>query len=527
MLFLSSMTDHHHQQQEQEEQQELAEEIYPPLNPICMPEILHRCGRFMTRASLLRSILVCHQWHFNLLPQLWSSVQMSFHDKPVKYPHSTVFEDNASSVLALSVSSRFFMEFPDGCCIVCPRLQLLTIMHGTTRDSTFVDDSKVKLIRDHQSTLRALSINRVSALDLIDVITGCPQLEELTIGLLQMESEQRWLPLYEHLFSRMKVLSIGETRIGDSGALNDPIALAKTPNGMNVNLRKLDLGTFPDRNDLLPHLISILRSPGLDSLRLKSPSFGWMEWLADEVSSRRFTAPLDRLALPGRYFEDRHLEAILLGLPGLFRLDLSETNFSMDTLTLLRNDLPETMSFLQELDLRHCQQVTGNVVQELLSSLSGLEIFAADYVTDIDILDGGWSWACVGLKQLTLGVVLCREMTQDLVLAQIGRLERLQELDMILKEKHPYWESSSEKVRNLALTRGQGLDRLKNLCRLKSFKAHSHDDFPWKAAEASWALRNWVALEELELRGLGMEARQILVARSVRVHDVPVYTKHN
>ena len=523
------MTDQQQQQQEpqQQEEDQHAVDTYPPLNPICMPEILHRCARFMTRASLLRSILVCHQWHFNIKPQLWASVHMSFHDKPVKYPHSTVFEDNASAVLDLSISSRFFLEFPDGSIIVCPRLRSLTIKHDTACDSKFVDDSKVKLIKDHQSTLRFLSINRVSSVDIVDAIAGCPLLEELTIGRLELDSERRWLKFQEQLLSRMKVLSIGETRISDSGFINDPVVLSKVPSAINTNIREMDMGTFPARGHILFHITSMMRNPQLISLRAKSPDIGWMEWLADEISSRRFTALLERLAFPGRNFEDRDLRAVLVGLPGLSRLDLSGTDFSLDTLTMLRNDLPETMSFLQELDLRDCHQVTGQVVQELLSSLSGLENFAADYVTDIDLLDGGWSWACFGLKRLTLGVVLCREMTQDLVLAQIGQLEGLRELDVTLRDKHPHWKSTTNKVRNLALTLDQGLGRLRNLCRLKSFKAHSHDDFPWKAAEASWALQNWVALEELQLRGLDIEARQILVARSVAVHHVAASPKQD
>ncbi|KAG0046916.1 hypothetical protein BGZ83_007944 [Gryganskiella cystojenkinii] len=176
------------------------------------------------------------------------------------------------------------------------------------------------------------------------------------------------------------------------------------------------------------------------------------------------------------------------------------------------------------LDLQACDNASGDIIQEILSSMPALTIFKAEKISDEDVLrDGKRPWVCLRLRVLSLGLVLKNQDGNDGVfLTQLARLEQLEELNlgMLYTMSRYRWIVDDDDEANmpryfLRFALDRGLDQLKKLRQLRRLEGTDMDTFTWSRDEARWVLENWVNFKELSCVGIDAEAEKLLLERGV------------
>ena len=177
------------------------------------------------------------------------------------------------------------------------------------------------------------------------------------------------------------------------------------------------------------------------------------------------------------------------------------------------------MGRLKELNLCYCALVNGVIVLEILcSEMPSLEVFRADYVSDLDMIQDPRPWSCVGLKELRLAFILPGRVrtigegggggegsnSDNIVFTQLSRLTHLRRLSTSLTGvlyHHDNGQIQLPEVQDrpdycMSFTLDRGLDRLKSLKQLEEILGHRYHLTPWTEAEACWILKHWVSLKQ-------------------------------
>ncbi|KAG0042287.1 hypothetical protein BGZ83_000685 [Gryganskiella cystojenkinii] len=201
------------------------------------------------------------------------------------------------------------------------------------------------------------------------------------------------------------------------------------------------------------------------------------------------------------------------------------------------------LSTITVLDLDDCSLLSGSQVQDILCSITSLEVFRVDYLRGWNLERDRRSWVCLGLKELSLGFVRRTRRGQCLFLDQLSRLLRLEVLnlhksDSVIDEDEEVLEvvcdtvheesdrrnlvvdANSKCQRNLLLTMMESLECLRPLRRLRHLKGpnnHRWNDSKkncmhcaWTGAEARWAVENWMGLEEMSSIRMTRGAKDVL-----------------
>ncbi|KAG0041517.1 hypothetical protein BGZ83_001699, partial [Gryganskiella cystojenkinii] len=212
-------------------------------------------------------------------------------------------------------------------------------------------------------------------------------------------------------------------------------------------------------------------------------------------------------------FSNEDFKAVLESLPVLTELSLQGTNFDSQSWETLK-EVPRYMTTLKTLDIRKCRQAKGPLILIILSSISSLEDFSADYISDSDLLEPLspvvqqsplQPWVCLGLKKLAISVyfpdpcsLAANQATERTFYSLLSKMEQLEELDL----NYCPTFLDARKDCYLKLTLAYGLDELKNLRRLRVLKGPSsrfgRNSNMWTAKEGQWVKEHWKGLRQIQ-----------------------------
>ncbi|KAG0045516.1 hypothetical protein BGZ83_009292 [Gryganskiella cystojenkinii] len=436
--------------------------------------------------------------------------------------------------------------------------------------------------------------SNTSNIGLLDALKDCPNLEIL--GLRKVDhSPEQWLDFYDTLWSRLRILSLGGEENDDDFADFGTWFQNRMHSNLSKRLRFLkesecpqDLTLFTRRSNTALdefQMFLLLMFPGLKRLtwqlavgyypidnhnrnrnhhdaeddevnirnhyECKTPMSILAFMTVAETRDRLCLRHLESLTVPNRYFDSLDFKIVIEFMLHLRELDLRGTNFDESSwITLKATDRYQYQ--LRVLNIHNCSQVTGAVIQDMLSSMPNLEVLEADYITDSDILQDRLQpqlqshqppslqprpWVCLGLKTLNLAILIFEQptmTTQPMILDRIATLEKLECWNMIIPytvlerivhdrtdsgDYQSYNDDNGDKETNLEshylrLTLEQGLDRLKDLSHLKHILVSMSSSLaPWSESEARWVKRHWKDLEGMCGFVLDDKAREILWAQ--------------
>ncbi|KAG0049267.1 hypothetical protein BGZ83_005908 [Gryganskiella cystojenkinii] len=558
----------------------------PPPHPsperphaLAIPEIIILVGEYMDNRSLTICLCVSKQWHRVLLPRFWHSLELSFGDPE---PSFEVFQKHSHLIRELVIFAMYNLVYYDGDDLVCPNLQVLEINQASGEFFCKLYDPDLEdLLSKHQSTVRTLSVQIETSPGMWNDLTEYgPQLKELFLEQAVFDTAQQWKELYKNLWSRLTKLTMGYNRLeeGERGEEEEEeeddtkvIYRKSTEEGegenVSVEALLLQLASITFQSDEVDLVIEtflqdlslcnshegdvetmirlqcllIQNSPELTRLRWETdwnwhdPDMMPMAMLATAINSGTCRPrKLKHLLLANAPFCDPDFKVVLEAMTttGLTTLYLNRTGFGSGSWSVLKNiKTPHHLTTLQALHVGE-PGVTGEMVQEILTSMPNLEVFESGMLQGSDLLADTRPWVCTKMTSLSLGFEPTRNGTidEDLFLSRLGRLERLEDLNlgieyttglrpyrlMLVQEDEQGNEEGGEKRGGII---GRcGLDLLKSLRRLKYLTGPSDKYFTWTIAEARWALEHWPRLEELSEVDVESKACRLLIDHNVTLH---------
>ncbi|KAG0041193.1 hypothetical protein BGZ83_002177, partial [Gryganskiella cystojenkinii] len=570
-------------------------------SPVTIREIMLHIGSFLNARSLRNSLCVSKDWYITLYPLLWQRIYL-WQDpdefNPDIGPSFLNLRQHASLVKCLKVYSH---EFAVSCGpdpndgdnpLFFPNLAVLEI---DTHYKKPLNDCKILTFMErHQATIMDLTLSSLCMVELTPLLAHeLPLLTRLSIKYWDFHGlPSVFMDQYNTLWSRLLSLSLYEFNLFNNAGeqwwtLWETAELLERARPTKLQeLVMISDYHRPDLEEIRLQLLLILNSPNLARLvwatacagcdtgvdeEAEEVEQGPMAQMAGVITSGRFhqgrQQQLESLGLGRSEFRIQDMEIILNSFQtSLKELSLNSTNFGEDSWILIKYQYPRYLSSLTVLDLEGCSLLKGSQVQDILCSVTSLEVFKADYLKRSNLEVDRRSWVCLSLKELSLGFVIqqsqrnCREddgdrrRGQDLFLDQLSRLSRLKvlllskyiarsKLDMengdeetqeVEKESAidnaessdpPYPSATSvdfECQMKLLLTLAFGLDRLKTLRRLRRLeapKSHLWNDKTncktcvWTEVDALWAVENWKGLDELSNIRMTREAKDILEER--------------
>ncbi|KAG0047019.1 hypothetical protein BGZ83_007851 [Gryganskiella cystojenkinii] len=553
-----------------------------------IPEILICVGQFLDRRSLVNCLQVCEEWYRLLLPLNWATVgvfsayQDGIHPCPSYhqlYKHMTMIRqldvyfsddvrlvfDRSGAEIEDSPTDAEHAHLPSSTSLspspslssqllLCPNLTSLTVCFYDPPTGK-AEQSLLAMVQRHGSSLRSVSYKGSSVTkSFLEVLNNsCNILRSLTLHEMDNLKAGPWMDLYG-LWSRLKVLSLGTWcdygSLG-SGPSNTTI-LSWLKYAHKTTIQDLELSTKRVEKDAVV-MAMVLRMQQL--LILKSPSLVRLAWrvvndpdilspfellvenIVDHQGGQGFQQ-LESLEVPcSKNIENVQFKLLLGAMPVLKELHLGRSGFNLGSWKVLRDDYPRLLTRLTRLNLEHCVQIRGAVVQEMLCSMSGLQEFRALLVRDVDIENDDRPWVCLGIRVLTLYFALTegqhnqeqeqqqqqqqiqgREQElaqrQQAILDRLSTLIQLEELDLgplsSMGSMEMSLQQSEDPLSCLRLTLEEGLTKLSSLDQLRLLKGPSRYGWRWGRAEAEWVLTHWRVLEQLNgIEGDG-EAHKLL-----------------
>ncbi|KAG0041613.1 hypothetical protein BGZ83_001588 [Gryganskiella cystojenkinii] len=498
--------------------------------PLNIPEVLLLIASFLPKNDLKTCLRVCKLWYQTLLSSNWSVTELSWDPDvpiggktlPMIGKHSTLI-----NTLVLHTTHRRFL-FPGKRPLRCPNLSELEVRTTSHKLHETAEPSMIDFILQHQRNLTALSYDAGAPSRLLEslaVAEDFKALERLSIRYICQNdvSLDKFMQWYDARLSRLRSLSLDTTVYLDR---DTPMAAstteieAKLAGARTSNLRELRLSTefhpeYPLNQDICVMLLR--KSPDLLRLRWSchagyGASLKILAQAIEEQQQQEDSAcqRLKALELLHVVFRDEDFKAVLESLPVLTELSLQGTNFDFQSWETLK-EVPRYMTTLKTLDIRECRQVKGSLILTILSSISSLETFSADYIEDSDLIVGQQRslqpWVCLGLKKLTISVyfsdpysLAANQATERTFHSLLSKMEQLEELD--LNYCPTFLDPRGDCY--LKLTLAYGLDELKSLKRLRVLKGpfylfcwDSESESMWTAKEGQWVKEHWKELNQI------------------------------
>ncbi|KAG0057647.1 hypothetical protein BGZ83_007020 [Gryganskiella cystojenkinii] len=274
-----------------------------------------------------------------------------------------------------------------------------------------------------------------------------------------------------------------------------------------------------------PNLVRLLwRTMEKDDPSVQEDGVSTEQW--DKLSSAILDGAcpwkrLESLALPGIDITAYDFEVVIKALaPTLKDLNFETSNFDRSAWYEIQSIAP-LRTTLRTLNLRGCIELKGDAVHDIMSTMTGLESFQAEWICDSDILGkrGGREldevdqkpWVCTRMKELAVGMVVHsyddyddeddisfndRELHLMKLLSQLTELETLNlTIGQEIQDRYPeslYYDGDDPN--ELGLTLEGGLDSLKTLKKLRILELST---FAWSGQEARWILDSWPRLEKI------------------------------
>ncbi|KAG0042668.1 hypothetical protein BGZ83_000197 [Gryganskiella cystojenkinii] len=510
-------------------------------SPLVVTEVLQRIGDFLDIGTIVLALRVNQEWYETFLPRIWSKIDLRV-SMPFHGPSFVNFEKHAALVQSLAIWSAHNFDFPESndLLVRCPHLFALKI-YDVSRHLLFKDESSLlSLIERHQPTVKTIHIVSFFSMALLETIVGCAQLERLELDGTMAIAPDQWEPLHDSIWSRLLAFEWKGSFLSSTAVSEDPAEFKdRLSRTKDTTLRDLSFMSEKYSPSLGQAQLSlILKCPDLVRLKwifydgvrrqddetIAVPPPGTVNAIVkalNENSDLRFGERLEYLALPWTNLQDKPFGDLLQRFPSLTQLVLRGTDFNRAAWRVLQEETPQLIATLTTLSLRCCPQVTGDLIHEILCSMSSLKLFEADCILHSDFADQ-IPWVCRGLTHLYLTFVIQpsdqSSSSQSMILSRLSELKELValDLDMTNIKYHPEQitiprDEWSKYCLHLSLERG--LDALKSLRQLERFRGPCSGATSWTEAEARWMLEHWPRLREMDSIELEEETKLLLRPR--------------
>ncbi|KAG0045544.1 hypothetical protein BGZ83_009256 [Gryganskiella cystojenkinii] len=557
------------QEQYQRQPQLIPNPINPQPSPLTIPEILLWIGSFLNTKSLAICLRVSKTWYNILVPLVWNTVHLKeiYRDfvpcslLPLvldAMKHATLVRK-----LIITLPQKSDFKFLHASQLKLPNLSEIVLY--SRRGPILNERSLTALIRKHQSTLLALTLNATVSNKCFKAVAGCTHLKSLKTD--DFQSLDDWSSLYDPLWSRLQLLSWKFVdphyyKYEDHGseANTDIIAglssmLSRTTSTVTT-IQYLTLDASPSCccwPVIQRHLFLIFSSPEL--IRLKwicnweplekrgmiallvaalrmmttetassigatttacttslSPSPPFSSSLSSPFA-KPFGRQLEHLDLFNATFSNVDFKELMQTCSALTRLVLYHSSFDASSWAILKQAIPHCVTTFKELLLAGSENLSGSAIHDILCTLSGLESFSGNYVTDIDFSADRRPWVCRKLQRLTLAFMISeREKGQSRVFERLSNLTELTDLRLSLLpslELCVLWPryTSTENFRApgfidgdykscqcLEMSLDAGMGALNSLSRLTRITGPHCARIMWGEAEFQWCLEHWTRL---------------------------------
>ncbi|KAF9187722.1 hypothetical protein BGZ51_004432 [Haplosporangium sp. Z 767] len=263
-------------------------------------------------------------------------------------------------------------------------------------------------------------------------------------------------------------------------------------------MKSLSLNRVHARQNSFP-LDFIKMCPNIVELHFQ-PQWGLPVKEISEILSDK-TPEVTHLTFMATGMSDMDASLVIKSVACIQKLDFSYSVFGL----MATNNLMMRHNFtLTELDIRHCTQTTGSMIQRILGECRNLQSFMADFIRAQEVVNNSVysSWACIGLKKLTIdfrGNPKDRELNLR-VYRQLSQLTCLEYLDVSRSYSNanttasmdPQWKEYSN---SLTFGLDSGLKELRTLVHLNQFvyRGIVHNDIG--LTEIKWMAKAWPRLE--------------------------------
>ncbi|KAF9187944.1 hypothetical protein BGZ50_001675 [Haplosporangium sp. Z 11] len=338
-----------------------------------IPEIRLMVGQFLHPSDVVSCARVCKVWHDTFMPLLWSEIDCT---SSGPWPRGNVIEKYVCYIRVLDMEDFTL----NGYSRACTRLQRLNITDYRQFNTTW---PRLAAFICQNPNLQSLEIN-FSA----------------TRGSFVIPSQ--FMAAWTASALKLKRLRISNVKL-DTEAMN--LLLDLTLRLSTLELEWVDIGELGsmDRWSSFPHLETLLLDvhSGLSAAKAicwtqKCPRLRVFEYTALRLLEQKALLPVDdivdlflrtcplleNLKLWCHHLKDSDLARILKVCPRMTVLSVPETGFG----PLAFESLVRHFSYLQELNIEQCRQVTGAMCQHVLASCPELRRFYADRLNVGDMI---------------------------------------------------------------------------------------------------------------------------------------------
>ncbi|KAG0050484.1 hypothetical protein BGZ83_004725 [Gryganskiella cystojenkinii] len=376
-------------QQQLEQQQEQNQH-----RALAIPEIILLIGEHLDKKPRVACLRINRIFHQTLLSQLWKSTILSEEPIGPDYPelenHSTLVKElTITGTFTSNPMSRILSR------LQCENLSVLTVTHRQVKQKPMAT-----MIERHRDTLQAVHYtiynDVILSEDLLKALPSCGRLKELSIKPLILETPNQFLDQYVRLWSRLKILTLGEVRfLGPEEVLKSVRSLPRAH--VAIPDAHLQITVFQQP----PQVLEEPLATGLTSLILKKCQ------LVTSLMVQDMLCTMPKLQTFAADF--------------IFGCDIVQDDRAWVCNGLERLALPFIMNPPPDLDEEEAERARRRNQDVILTRLSQLERLE---ILDLDIASPGFiNWKTN--KPLSAGDALGLELTLDHGLDQLRSLRRI------------------------------------------------------------------------------------------------------
>ncbi|KAF8932066.1 hypothetical protein EDD21DRAFT_414731 [Dissophora ornata] len=391
--------------------------------------------------------------------------------------------------------SRFLNDTTDYRQRVCDQIERLIFTEKRfSRDRGCHYRNWIKLMQINRGNLRSLEFNfAIRAFeayrDIFNQVLSLKKLTELTLVENDLDA-LKVRPFLETICVRLVKLELRNVRIeygsfpGQVGQNN-----IESPIPLMEKMKSLSFFNVIARNTSFP-LQFLRQCPNLVELAVRSQQALHIKEFPGVLSEKLPRVTYLTYRYPG--MSDMDVASIIKSLPVIEKLDFSGTMFGLMATNHLSTRHPFVISYL---DIKHCSQVTGAMIQWILGECRNLRVFIADHIQAKDMINNMVypSWACVGLKELTLDFRgdFKDYVTNRMVYKQLAQLTCLEHLDISRATQ------TGEYSNCLTLGLNDGLRDLRTLVHMNRliYRSIKHNEVG--LAELKWMAKAWPRLGQI------------------------------
>ncbi|KAF9155081.1 hypothetical protein BGX21_002136, partial [Mortierella sp. AD011] len=408
-------------------------------HPFDIPEILDLIGKSLSYKDQVNCLRVSKAFYSVFILDVWRTISVGpkSHNyvsrKPI-YPTGWALERNKEYIQVIEFQGEYPYEYfgLHG----CRRLQTLIIrppvihlridLQAMWEKDVFI--AFANLTSAHASTVRNITIDFYMDLmacpprELWIALNKCPILNQLHLTTLVV--------LGEHMSTLLQVCSKAQSLVLEFVIIQDWTSESDEIHADHCRPRNVKIiraadgvgykGSNSQNQAKLIRRFHNLQSLEYrikgDSLHSREPGVSATDFIETLTEDPWLLRKLEDLNIKSAQVQDEIIAGFLDKIRNLKALNVSDTPFGPMSLQALFNENTSTLvtfgpancqqrrkvwESIAILDLRNCRNVTGDMIQRVLESCSGLTQFLAGKITTIDIARGN-DWACRNMTTMKI-----------------------------------------------------------------------------------------------------------------------------